>query len=95
MPVGVYEVFRVMGCLMLSSSDLTLGGAVKTVERVVMEKGEEPVCVLVDGFSVLLSIGVTLREAVMFVQKCMHLLTSSQGPCKVRIIDSFIWTSLI
>lgn len=67
-------------------SDLRLGGALETVESVLVgegEGGDEPVCVLVDGFSDLLSVGVALSEVVLFVQRCMHLLTSSQGLCKV------------
>ena len=67
--------------------DSRLCGAVKTLEMLVGKgwRGERPVCVLVDDFSVLLNVGVDLSEVILFVQRCMHLLTSNQGPCKVSI----------
>ena len=74
--------------MVFSCSDLRLCGALETVESVLMgagEGGNEPVCVLVDGFSVLLNVGVALSEAVLFIQRCMYLLTSSRGLCKVSL----------
>ena len=44
---------------------------------------EQPVCLVMDDFSLLLSLGLQLQELVKFVQQCHFLLCTTVGYCKV------------
>ncbi len=44
--------------------------------------GVESTCVLMDDLSVLLSVGVSLKDVMVLVQHCFHLITC-QRECKV------------
>ncbi len=65
--------------------DCCLKGVLQTLQQLISEAGkqEKPVCLVIDGLSVLLSVGVPLCEVVLLVQTCTHLLTSTSGPCQV------------
>lgn len=64
--------------------DCCLKGVLQTLQQLISEAGkqEKPVCLVIDGLSVLLSVGVPLCEVVLLVQTCTHLLTSTSGPCQ-------------
>ena len=44
---------------------------------------EKPVCLLIDGLSVLLDVGVALCDVIRLVQLCLHLLTAPHSACQV------------
>lgn len=77
MQLGVY-------LLSLLRSDYSTEGLFQTLQHLVSEVGGrgKPVCLVVDGLSVLLSVGVQFRHVVRLVQMCTHLLTSTTGPCQ-------------
>ncbi len=58
------------------------------VKDAVSREGEkdstEPVCLVIDSLSVLLSVGVALSDVVVLVQQCVRHLASPEGPCKVH-----------
>ena len=68
-------------------SDYSLTDVSKTLEQVirdgVKEDEQQPTCLIIDGLSMLLSVGVPLGHVMSLVHRCVHLLTSSDGPCHV------------
>lgn len=68
-------------------SDYSLASVYKSLKQVLssIQRPDNtlPVCLIVDGLSVLLNVGVALSQVVALVQTCVHMLTSSSGPCQV------------
>lgn len=61
-------------------------GIVDTLQQLVLKARQEvegPVCLIIDGLSLLLNVGVALGDVVVLVQMCMQMLTLSKGPCQV------------
>lgn len=71
------------------SSDYSVRGVCETLQQVVSasvkDGGQRPVCLILDGLSVLLSVGVPLCQVMALVHACIHMLTSSNGPCQVSM----------
>lgn len=61
-------------------------GIVDALQELVLKARQEvegPVCLIIDGLSLLLNVGVALGDVVVLVQMCMQMLTLSKGPCQV------------
>lgn len=53
------------------------------VKELMKNNPEQPVCLVMDDFSLLLSLGLQLQELVKFVHQCHFLLCTTVGYCKV------------
>ena len=71
-------------------SDFSLRGLYQLLRRSVAEMKEpnpdRPVCLVIDDLSVLLSLGVGVREVGGFVHYCREMLCSPGGLCEVRTL---------
>ena len=56
------------------------------VKELMKNNPEQPVCLVMDDFSLLLSLGLQLQELVKFVHQCHFLLCTTVGYCKVSFI---------
>ncbi|KAL5493626.1 hypothetical protein EMCRGX_G014830 [Ephydatia muelleri] len=52
------------------------------VKELMKNNPEQPVCLVMDDFSLLLSLGLQLQELVKFVHQCHFLLCTTVGYCK-------------
>lgn len=83
-------VFDLEVCFMLcweffpSPSDFSLKGLYHLLQDSVRQlKLDRPVCLVIDDLSVVLSVGVGVREVGDFVHYCQQLLCAPDGVCKV------------
>ena len=68
-------------------SDLSLRGLYQmlreSITKLRSSQLDKPVCVILDDFSVLLSVGVSVREMVSLIHYCQQLLCTPEGLCQV------------
>ena len=71
----------------IHGSDYSLRGLYVFLREVVGESRkaspEKPVCLLVDGLSVVTSVGVSVTSVVDFAHYCQQMLCTPDGLCKV------------
>ena len=69
---------------LLNCRDFSLRGLYQLLQDLVAGlKQEQPVCIIIDDASTLLSVGVGVAEVMSLIHYCQQLLCSPNGLCKV------------